>query len=184
MRVTIETIIPRRFDYVAMKAVLRKEAAVAVKEMRKDYEKTTRTWKHQPDITPYRWTPKGFPAKFKVSVGPKKTQQPEYAIFGYVDLGTRPHKIKPKKPGGVLAFMWGGKGSYKAKSRPRKLRAYSGGVKGGKLTFRNWVQHPGTKPRHFTKTIQKKWDKLLKPRFDKAMKRAAGESNHRWSSSG
>ena len=37
----------------------------------------------------------------KVTIGPNSQQAP-YA--GYVEFGTKPHEIRPKKPGGVLVF--------------------------------------------------------------------------------
>ena len=185
MEVQIKVIIPPKFDYRAMQKVITAETKAVIKDIQKDFEKTTSTWKNQPTFegarTASRTETDG--RRFTIYVGPKIAQSPQYEIFGYVDQGTRPHKINPKKPGGVLAFMWGGPGSYKAKSRPGKLRSYAGGIKGGALTFRRWVQHPGTKARDFTKTIEKKWDKLVKGRFDKAMQKAAQASGHRYSRS-
>jgi len=180
VRATIEVIIPPKFNYPAMTAVLKDEGAEIVKGMKHDYQKTVKTWKTQPEFRPRRWAMggrRGMPRKFKVSVGPVKGRKAT-RIFNYVDQGTKPHKITPKKKGGVLVFMWGGPGSYRAKSRVRKLRAYKGGITGAKLHFRKFVKHPGSKAREFTQVIEKKWQRVAPKRFDKAMRRAAKASGH------
>lgn len=183
MQVEIKVIIPPKFDYRAMQKVITARTKDIIHDMQKDFEKTTSTWKSQPTFegarTASRTETEG--RRFSIYVGPKIAQSPQYEIFGYVDQGTRPHKISPKKPGGVLAFMWGGPGSYKAKSRPGKLRSYAGGIKGGALTFRRWVQHPGTKARDFTKVIQRKWQRTVQQQFNVAMAAAASASGHRYS---
>lgn len=76
-------------------------------------------------------------------------------IFGYVDLGTRPHLIRARrKP--RLAF----RGGYSAKTTPNTIGSQQGGSSGD-WRFAKTVKHPGTKARNFSKVIAKKWNKEL-----------------------
>ena len=99
-------------------------------------------------------------------------------IYGYVNDGTPPHPI-PKVPkiSGSLAFQWGGKGSYKAKTAPRVIGSTGGGPT-GPMVFPKQVQHPGTKARNFDDEIQKKWTPKFKRHMEKAMRDAARASGH------
>lgn len=67
----------------------------------------------------------------KVIIGPNEKLAP-YA--GYVEFGTRPHEIRPKKEGGVLVFNIGG----------RKV-------------FTRKVSHPGTKPHPYVAPAFEAW---------------------------
>jgi hypothetical protein len=50
----------------------------------------------------------------------------EHPAASFVLRGTKPHKIYPRKPGGVLRF-----------------------TVGGQLVYARYVNHPGTKPNNF-----------------------------------
>lgn len=67
----------------------------------------------------------------KVIIGPDETIAP-YA--GFVEFGTQPHDIKPKKPGGVLVFTMNGK----------------------KVVTR-LVHHPGTQPQPYVVPAFEAW---------------------------
>jgi HK97 gp10 family phage protein len=67
----------------------------------------------------------------KVVIGPN-TEQAPYAI--YVERGTQPHVITPKKPGGVLRFKVGGTWVYARK-----------------------VHHPGTQAQPFIEPAFEAW---------------------------
>lgn len=67
------------------------------------------------------------------------------AIFGYVDRGTKPHRIEPKKPGGRLVFNV----PYQARTAPI-ANANAGSGKSGDVTvFSTGVDHPGNEARLF-----------------------------------
>lgn len=70
-------------------------------------------------------------------------------IFVYVDKGTEPHEIWPKKPGGVLAFN----STYSARTAPIAAYNVGTGESSGPKVVRPMVNHPGTKARQFTETI-------------------------------
>lgn len=61
----------------------------------------------------------------------------EYAQF--VTMGTRPHVITPKRPGGVLVFP-----------------------SGGETVFTRKVNHPGTKANDFYDRVVNNWDRYLR----------------------
>lgn len=73
-------------------------------------------------------------------------------IWEYVSGGTSAHTISAKG-GGRLAFLWGGKGSYKAKTKPPGKFGGPGTVSGGTMHFPQTVNHPGSAAREFEKTI-------------------------------
>ena len=134
--------------------------------MEKDFEKTVKAWSRKP--------------KFEkiVSVDPdvEVLVGTDNKVYGYVNDGTRPHLIFPKKAK-ALSFRWGGKGSYRPKTKPRFIGSVPGGPTGPKVV-RPYVQHPGTKAREFDKTIEKKWRSAFKRRMEKAMRSAAKASGH------
>jgi hypothetical protein len=66
-----------------------------------------------------------------VTIGPNINQAP-YA--GYVEFGTKPHVIRPKKPGGVLVFT----------------------INGQKVITRK-VNHPGTQPNPYVQPAFEAW---------------------------
>ena len=79
-------------------------------------------------------------------------------IWNWLNLGTRPHKIRAKNAP-RLAFMWGGPGSYQAKTTPGGASLKFGGpgtVGGGTMHYPQEVDHPGNEPRDFDGYIQGK----------------------------
>ena len=67
----------------------------------------------------------------RVTIGPDPMMAP-YA--GYVEFGTKPHEIRPKKPGGVLVFT----------------------INGTKV-FTKLVHHPGTQPHPYVQPAFQAW---------------------------
>lgn len=122
--------------------------------------------------------------ELRVIVKPKRTRarrgkaQPA-DIFEYVDKGTGPHVIRPK-PGNkskLLAFVWGGPGSYDAKTLPiAQAHVGSGKAAGGSLTFARQVNHPGTDARLFSETIQRETYPDFRRAIEAAFRRMERES--------
>lgn len=159
----VKLIKPKTLNQKGMRLVflnaVRKQATV----IKKEFEKTTATWEK--------------PIKFESIVGLRRTPPgPELLVFtdneiyGYVNDGTRPHPIFPVRAK-ALAFQWGGKGSYTPKTTPRVIGSKTGGPS-GPMVYRPYVQHPGTKGRHFDKEIEK----LMRPRFKRAMEKAMSDA--------
>ena len=125
---------------------LKGEAALLKTDMLADYKRTTSSWSHR--VTFEAMSDTQADGSFSVMVGT------DDRIYGYVDLGTRPHIILPKRAR-VLAFQ----GGYRAKTSPGVLGS-SGGGKFGATIFARAVRHPGTKARGFTRMIFDKHKQL------------------------
>jgi len=146
---------------------VRLEALNAMRKMgtqvRADFTRTTETWEHKPD--------------FEQSVslkapGPTLTVWTDNEIYGYVNDGTRPHIIR-RKNAPMLAFKTG--------FYPKTFPGVIGSVKGGSFApwaFAKEVNHPGTEPRKFDKTIKDKWQPIFFTRMTAAIKQAVKASGH------
>lgn len=95
-------------------------------------------------------------------------------IWLFVTGGTKPHPIRAKRAP-RLAFMWGGHGSYKPKTRPVGKFGGPGIVVGGTLHRPIEVQHPGTEAREFEKAIRddfrKDFSRIMNNAFRRAIRR-------------
>lgn len=127
--------------------VLEYSATEIGRGVRLDFQRTTRSWQKRPEFTTDVAT---GPFGAEVMVGTND------AVYNFVDRGTRAHWIAPRYPGGVLAFQWGGPGSYVAKTTPGFLGSQAGGPTGGRVV-RRVVRHPGSAPRDFSKIIHWRW---------------------------
>lgn len=108
-----------------------------------DFGVTTQTWKHKPTFTIAR----------ERLLRTISTIDP---IYGYVNDGTNPHEIRPKKPDGILAFGT----PFTPKTVPHIIASGQGG-RGSKLVYTTLVHHPGNDGREFDKEIRAKWEKEL-----------------------
>lgn len=106
--------------------------------MMRDLQATVQTWTKKPkfDIT---ITQQG--GNYSV------TAATDDEIYGYVNDGTKPHEIKPKRSK-YLRFSSG----YKAKTRVGIIGSNDGGAFGDDV-FSKGVHHPGFPAREFTKKI-------------------------------
>ena len=169
MPILIKEIKPSRLKVDALRLELLNEMRKVATDVKKDYEKTTKTWKHKP--------------KFEVNVslkppGPTLIVETDDEIYGYVDKGTKPHLI--------FAGIYTGKSNKKALAFPSKFSAKtrpgvigsSAGSSGGPTVIRPYVQHPGTKARGFEEAIEKIWKTKYKRRMERAMAKAAKASGH------
>ena len=154
------------------------------RQIKKDFQKSTRTWKHKPvfetKVSLRRTTATGF-----VEV---KTDD---EIYGYVNHGTGiwsgrgKYPIRPKvrrrgprgrfrRAAGSLAFP----SKFGPKTRPGKINAGSGS-RGGPMVFTKQVMHPGIRPRKFDQAIVNRINKTrrFQNRIDKAIARGLAKSD-------
>lgn len=127
-----------------------KDAADAALE---DFQKTTATWKHQPE----------FIAKERAdgySVGTTDD------VWNMLDHGTRAHRIVARRAK-RLRFGSG----FSAKTRPGFVGSQSGGSSGGPV-FAQSVNHPGTTARAWSKLIGAKYKVQLQRYISARMKAA------------
>lgn len=153
MKVRIELKRPTKGKGLA--AAVQKAVAAATREeadeVQDELEGTTRTWKRQP--------------RFGIKRGQRETIiSTADAVYGYVDAGTKPHLILPKKR--MLVFNAGGT----PKTQPGVLTPGSGS-KGTTPVFVRAVHHPGTKARNFTKIIARRSRGRYPTRVQDAIKR-------------
>lgn len=144
-----------------MRLALLNEIRKQATAIKKEFKKTTATWKTDVEFEEI------------VSLrgpGPELLVFTDNEIYGYVNDGTEPHPIFPVRAK-ALAFQWGGKGSYTPKTSVRVIGSKAGGPS-GPTVFRPYVQHPGTKGRHFDEEIER----LMRPRFKRAMVKAMSDA--------
>lgn len=154
--------------YAIMREELEKYGKLALV---KDGESTTRNWQRTKPtwITVVKVTGAEMTLTLKLR-GDKKTLD----IWGYVDKGTKPHNIFPKKPGGRLRFQ-GGK--YNAGSHPGSLVTARSQAT-GPTVYRFGVRHPGFPARKWSELIKKNNEKPFRSWMDAALSKAARESGH------
>jgi hypothetical protein len=146
---------PKVFPQLAgrVDAKLRALYPKAAAELVKDHEKTTATWDTR--------------VKFTVRISREAiTVYTSNAIWRYVDQGTRPHIIRPRRAR-RLAFSEG----YTAKTRVGSIIAGAGGPSGSRV-FAREVQHPGTKARGFSSRLRSKWAKKFPAMVQQAIREA------------
>lgn len=137
----------------ALERAIKNTLNAAAKGAQVDFKVTTRTWVTKPEFT------------IDVSDPGKRIVGTDSAIYGFVDKGTKPHIIRPKRAGGVLSFMGT---AYVAKTTP--------GVIGSKASRNNnsivntrMVQHPGNVARKFSIVIRDKWAGQMRLRMQSAI---------------
>ena len=159
MKIDFTPIKPKKdvLDPARYKAEIDKATIAAKDGVQADFKKTAATWSHQPTWYTTRRGTIWY-------IGTKDE------IYGYVDEGTSPHIIAPKKPGGRLRFFGGG---FKPKSRVGYIASYNGVTASKDLTYTKIVHHPGTKARNFSKKIAEKWQKEFAKMMRAGIKRAA-----------
>lgn len=133
---------PKGRDYKKLVKAVEEAMEEAAEEGIELYQQCTSTWANQPT----------FEAA-KVSDGYVIGTDDE--IFEYVDQGTKPHIITPKRAK-VLAFGAGGT----PKTQPGVIGSRSGS-RGSTKVFTQRVQHPGTQARDFTGLVKKRMDDVL-----------------------
>lgn len=134
----------------AVKKAVYKAAGLVLK----DLQATVRTWKHKPkfDIT---ITETGN--NYSVTAGTNDE------IYGYVDKGTKAHKILPKRSR-YLRFSSG----YRAKTRVGVIGSFEGGSFGSDV-FSRGVMHPGFPGRKFTQKIRQRRQVTVKQEVDQSI---------------
>lgn len=126
------------------------------KEAVRLFRGTVRSWQHKPH----------FEALTEVS-GSNITviAGTDDRIYGYVDRGTRPHVIRPRWAP-RLRFMSG----FSPKTQPGSLQS-GPGKSAPPVVYATEVRHPGTRPRHFTKSVLAKTSAKAGPLLTRRVKK-------------
>lgn len=151
-KIIIKPITPKlRFDGIGK--IIVKEQRREARNVQREYEQVTRTWENQPD--------------FEITEKDKNIYvETDDKVFGFVDKGTKPHIIKPKRPGYPLRFNTVG---FRSKSVPKKLTARAGSPAKPPEARPMVVHHPGFPARRFTMLIRERSIKRFKKNLDKAL---------------
>jgi len=176
------TIRPGLFNPKAIEDALRAAQRAWMNKCSEEFRKTTKGWKTRVD-----W----FASMKEQGSATIVDITTDSDIYRYVDEGTKPHDIAPKKAKslafpsifvpktrpGSLEVGPGRDVSWEVKiSRFRERR--TGRFAAGKMIFRAHVHHPGTKARDFTGQIRKKMEPVLVKDMQKAMDEGARRSGH------
>lgn len=81
-------------------------------------------------------------------------------IFGYVNAGTRSHRIEARRGPGPLSFTVGGR----SKTRPRVISSTLGS-QGNIWVSTYTVEHPGIEAREFTVVVQERIQRKFPAKF-------------------
>lgn len=125
---------------------------------KRDYEATTRTWKHKPKFDVIIAE---FGGDYLVTAGT------DNLIYKWTDEGTKPHIIRPRRAA-FLRFRVGGR----AKTTPGVIGSGPGAV-GTDWRSAQFVLHPGTTARRFTKIIQSRRQKTLEQEISQNIAKVA-----------
>ncbi len=161
--VQFKAIKPKRLKEKEMRLELLNGLRSVARKVDKDFQATTSTWENKPEFETII-SLRGGRAEFLVGTNSE--------IFKFVDEGTKPHMIYPKKAK-FLRFQ----GGYNAKTQPGVLGSGQSSYSGDTI-FSRGVKHPGNKPRKFTEMITKKWKSRFKDEMHDAMRRAKEKSGH------
>ncbi len=147
----MKLILPKKLiaDPSKLTRVLTNALNGVAKDIQTDFAVTVQTWQHGVDF------PIEQPSPYRRIVAT------DDEIYGYVNDGTRPHRIAPH--GKVLVFNT----PFRAKTVPNQIMSGPGSA-GGAEVFARGVNHPGSKARNFDKLIHDKWDR----QFAQIMQRA------------
>ena len=162
---SVKGIKPKKLNVDAFRLATLNALRAEGRDVKKEYEKTTKTWKRKPEFEVLIGLTRGPGGSASVLVGT------DDEVYGYVDEGTRGHYV-PKSGAATMAFRPG----YKAKTKPRMIGSGSGGASGDRIVRRGrwWVK--GIVPREFSPTIQKRRRRPFTRRMVKAMQAAGNKA--------
>lgn len=148
----------------------RKAADQMSGQVKKDFEKTTATWKDEDKPE--------FEIAVKVGnlAGGKLARQVTGSASGVsLEISTDSEIYLFLDEGTEVRYATMSK-DFQAKTRPRFIGSRRG--RGRKLFVSKKHPRPGIKAREFTKTIAKKWTSPFRDRMNKALDTAANKSGH------
>lgn len=169
MASTVRAILPAKFNEKALMDQLVRGAKDFGPELAKAHQPTVQGWQgEKPTFTPVvKETKKGISLFIRLTGSAQGRQK-----WIWLNEGTRPHKIRAKA-GKRLHFNV----PYKAGSRPGTVQTQKGS-RGESHRTAEEVQHPGTKPRKWTKIIAADMQGAFEMAMANAMRKAAKASGH------
>jgi len=143
----------------AIEKAIKNALNASAKGAQVDFKVTTRTWTNKPE--------------FAIESPDEETRvvSTDSKIYGFVDKGTKPHIIRPRK-GGRLSWMGT---AYRAKTSPGVIGSKTGG-NNNSIVYAKIVQHPGSEARKFSIAIRDKWAKQMYTLMQSAILAATKET--------
>lgn len=92
-------------------------------------------------------------------------------IFGYVDKGTKPHRIEPKTAEGVLSFWT----RFEPRTAPVAKADVGSGRSWGEIVWVRGVDHPGSEAREFTEYAMLEAGEAYEQRVEELLERVRRE---------
>jgi hypothetical protein len=169
--VSFRALIPKPLAVKNMIAPIRDACIKDAKDMGKDLEKVTKTWKDdkpriqtEAKLVPTNVEPStGFHSSFTASAWAREDNSKGYWKFFWLNYGTKVRYAVMSNP-------------FVAKTTPGLLGSRAG--KGGMLFVNKKHPMPGIKARKFTLALRRKWEKPFHDHIAKAVKEAAKASGH------
>jgi hypothetical protein len=167
---------PKKLDANAYKRIMRSTIVKAGEDIKRDFEKTTKTWNHQPE----------FVIEAKLNVSPMTLFVGTYdQIYIWVSAGTGLHGPKHAEYP-IFAGFFTGKSDKKFLAYQEEYeRATEPGVidSGPHGKFGNWVNvpavmHPGIEPREFDVAMEELWAPELFSRMSAQLIVANRQAGH------
>jgi hypothetical protein len=172
--VKFREIIPREFDYRAIKKAVVKAANNFGQDVISDLNDIAREWEGEKPTFEVEVQANPLPQSIGLTVELSLADPSSMGgrKFIYLDQGTKPHVIRAK-PGKTLAFQSG----YTAKTVPGRLGSRRGGPS-GKRVYAQKVQHPGIKPRQYFKTLAEKHEETFYKEIERGVRNGAKKTGH------
>jgi len=168
VRISFRAIKSKHKNFTAISDELKRTIDRDVKPALLEYfQRIIKIWEHKPEFKAMKRVTKGGISIYVYQTGPNAN------IWRYVSQGTRPHIIQPKKPGGMLAFTWGGYGSYKPHTSKGGHYGGPGTVANPQPTVLPMVNHPGNEPRELEKWVAHWYKPKFVPLMRNAIRRGA-----------
>lgn len=133
-----------------LQKIIQRQLDIELKKTKADFETATKTWQHKP--------------VFEVERGLERAAVfTRDEIFGYVDLGTKPHEIRPRFAK-ALRFN----SLFQPKTQPNRLKS-GAGASSPPVVFAQVVHHPGNEPRNISILIGKRSQRRFVKALDSAI---------------
>lgn len=169
MNISVKAFLPKPFKPEVYLQEIESMMRRMGKDIKGNFEQTTETWNKKPDFEN-----ETVAETDKITT----TVATENEIYGFVNDGTEEHLILP----GILTGKSNKKAlAFSSASSPKTTPGVIGsnpGVIGKRDTVRQFVNHPGGKPRNFTGALKKRWQPRFKRRADITMRIANKKAGH------
>lgn len=147
----IVPIYAKPFKIKGHKTRLRKTLRDEGKVMKRMLQQTTSTWRGSKPT--FKVKESISPNELSVDVSPGGAGAQKWI---WLEEGTKPHIIRPKKRGGMLHFRTG----FKPKTKVGKLKS-GRGKRGTHHAAAKMVRHPGTQARLWRQVVWRKRNRIL-----------------------